>query len=361
VENKVQNRLDNKVILLLYMELADYTFQCLKALKKQHPGFQIHVMAYPVNAEAPFNFDFSEIGRLYNRSKFDHEKIQLFADKLSPSLIICSGWKDKSYIKVIRTWRKRATTVMCMDNEWHGNLKQRLSAMVAKFMLPVVFKYIWVPYKKQGQFALKLGFKQENIKYGFYTADTEKFNALYEENLPLKSKNFPKVFICVARYIPQKNLSTLWNAFVQLQNEEPNDWELWNLGQGEEFDKRFIDPKIKHHGFVQPNDMADFIKRSGVFVLPSLFEPWGVVVHEFAAAGFPLLISQNVGAQQAFLKDGVNGYVFNANSVENIKRALLKIMNLSDMELLKMGAESHAVAAKIDQDKWVEQCVSFIE
>ena len=91
-------------LLLLYMELADYAVECLRALKKSNPEVEIHVVAYPVNPEAPFDFDFSDIGKLYNRDKFDHEKIQLFSDKLVPDLIICSGWTDRSYLKVIRTW-----------------------------------------------------------------------------------------------------------------------------------------------------------------------------------------------------------------------------------------------------------------
>jgi len=60
-------------LLLLYMELADYAVECLRALKKSNPEVEIHVVAYPVNPEAPFDFDFSDIGKLYNRDKFDHE------------------------------------------------------------------------------------------------------------------------------------------------------------------------------------------------------------------------------------------------------------------------------------------------
>ncbi len=347
-------------ILILYMELADYTVQCLKKLKLAHPEVSIHTVAYPINDEAPFNFDFTTIGKLYNRDKFDHEKLQLFVDKIDPQLIICSGWKDKSYLKVIRTWRNKATTVMCMDNEWHASLRQRLSALAARFFLPKVFNYIWVPYKRQGKFAKKLGFNDECIKYGFYTADTEKFSGFYEKNIKAKQAAFPKVFLCVARYFPQKNLETLWNAFVQLQNEEPNEWELWNMGTGTDFEKRFIDPKIKHLGFVQPNQMEEYIAKAGVFVLPSLFEPWGVVVHEFAASGFPLLISKHVGASQAFVENGINGYVFKPSSVENIKEALLKIMQLPDHELNQMGINSAEIAKQINQEAWVEQCMQFI-
>jgi glycosyltransferase involved in cell wall biosynthesis len=339
------------------MELADYTVECLKALKKTYPASEIHVIAYSVNPEAPFEFDFSNIGKLYNRDKFDHEKIQLFSDKLIPDLIICSGWTDRSYLKVIRTWRKKAKTVLCMDNKWLGTLKQKLACFVAQFYLPRIFDFIWVPFHQHALFAKKMGFKPAQIKLGFYSANTGKFNKLYEHK---KDANTPKVFVCVARYIPQKNLPLLWNAFIELCNETQHDWELWNLGIGQDFDKRIEHPKIKHCGFVQPNDMDEIIQKTGVFVLPSLFEPWGVVVHEFASAGYPMVVSSHVGAHAAFVENGENGYVFNPNVKEELKSSLFRIINLSNQELKKMGMHSSELSKKITQEKWVEQCVSFV-
>lgn len=344
-------------ILVLYMELADYTVACLRALKKTYPNFEIHVVAYPVNPEAPFKFDFSDIGKLYSRDKFDHEKIQLFSDKLVPDLIICSGWTDRSYLKVIRTWRKKAKTVLCMDNKWLGTLKQRISCYGAQFYLPRIFDYTWVPYHQHAIFAEKMGFKPPNIKLGFYSANTEKFNQLYKtkSNTP-----FPKILLCVARYIPQKNLTLLWEAFIEICNEHNHPWELWNLGTGQDFDKKNEHPKIKHHGFVQPNDMNSIIQKTGVFVLPSLFEPWGVVVHEFASAGYPMLVSSHVGAQAAFVEEGENGFVFNPKSKDALKESLYKIINLSDQELINMGKHSITLSETITQEKWVEQCARFV-
>lgn len=348
-------------ILVLYMELADYTVECLRALKKTHPVAEIHVVAYPVNAEAPFKFDFSNIGRLYTREKFDHEKLQLFSDKLVPDLIICSGWTDRSYLKVIRTWSNKAATVLCMDNMWHGTFKQQVAAVFARFYLPRVFKYIWIPFNEHKKFAQRMGFKNERVKTGFYSADVQKFNAIFESCRDQKEVKFPKIFICVARYIPQKNLRMLWDAFIELDNENELDWELWNLGKGDGFNSKTIHPKIKHHGFVQPKDMPRVIKDSGVFVLPSLFEPWGVVVHEFAASGFPLLVSNHVGAQSAFLESGENGFVFSPTDKEELKQKMRKIMALPNSALLEMADKSASFSKKITHEKWVEQCVNFMK
>ena len=47
---------------------------------------------------------------------------------------------------------------------------------------------------------------------------------------------------------------------------------------------------------MQPEDLLAFMSTGKAFVLPSTFEPWGVAVHEFAAAGYPLILSDAVGA-----------------------------------------------------------------
>ena len=51
--------------------------------------------------------------------------------------------------------------------------------------------------------------------------------------------------------------------------------------------------------FIQPENLEK-VKNAGCFVLPSLKDNWGVVVHEFAAAGLPLIISDGVGAKLLF-------------------------------------------------------------
>jgi len=343
------------------MELADYTVECLRALKKDRPEVDIHVVAYPVNPEAPFHFDFSDIGKLYNRDKFDHEKIQLFSDKLVPDLIICSGWTDRSYLKVIRTWKNKSKTVLCMDNKWLGTLKQRIACFGARLYLPKVFDYIWVPYKQHAKFAKRMGFSDKRIKLGFYTASVAKFNGYYSENWEKKSKNFPKVLVCVARYIPQKNLHFLWEAFIEVLNEGEYNWELWNLGQGEGFDARIKHAQIKHHGFVQPKDIPAIIEKTGVFVLSSLSEPWGVVVHEFAAAGFPMVVSNHVGSHAAFVKSNKNGYVFDPNDKQDLKQSLIKIMNSSSAQLMKMGDESAKLGKHFNHQTWINTCYEMLD
>lgn len=62
-------------------------------------------------------------------------------------------------------------------------------------------------------------------------------------------------------------------------------------------------------GFQQPGTMPQVFGEAGCFVLPSVFEPWGVVVHEAAASGLPIVCTVACGASLDLVGDGYNGFV----------------------------------------------------
>lgn len=340
-------------ILFLYTELADYFMNCLRELNS--PEVEIHLVRWPVKKEAPFQFEIPEDIKVYNRE--DHVNLTLLelAENINPDLIFCSGWMDKGYVEVCKNFSEKIPTVTGMDNKWTGGLKQQMARVASKFTLRTYFSHIWVPGAPQEEYAQKLGFKSEYILKGFYTANTDYFNSLYLNNLPSKKENYPKRFIYMGRYVEFKGVFDMWQAFIELHEEQPNEWELWCLGTGDDWDKRIMHPKIKHIGFVQPSELHKYLREAGVFILPSHKEPWGVVVHEMAAAGFPLLCSNTIGAATAFLEEGKNGYFFKPGNKEEIKGKMKRMMLLQEKELLEMGKYSHQLGQKITPQKWLNE------
>lgn len=337
-------------ILFLYTELAAYNFPCFNQLIQQ--GNQVLVYCYPVNKEAPFNFNKVNIN-LINRFSVNDSELLINAHNFNPDVIFCSGWKDKGYLKVCSKFRKSKTVIVGFDNQWSGSLKQIMASWMRFYFIKPYFNYAWVPGILQEKFASKLGFDKEHILKGFYSADVALFNNVYNSSKPCNKR-----FIFSGRYYDFKGLTDLWSAFIKLQNESPNDWELWCLGTGDIIPIEH--PKIKHFGFVQPEQIPNIMKQTDVFILPSKFEPWGVVVHEFAAAGFPLICSDCVGAATAFLQNDINGYTFKAGDVEHLKKLMSKFIEMSDQDLNKMGAHSHSMAQQISPQTWVKTLYTVI-
>ncbi len=343
-------------ILFLYTEIADYFLAGCKELINK--AADVHVVRWQVNQEAPFQFNYPNGLNVYDKNNYSGIRLLQLVDKINPDIIICSGWVDKDYLAVCKKYKNKAITILTLDNQWKGSLKQLFASIISPFYLKFRFNKCWVPGELQKKYARKLGFENENIIDGFYTCDFNLFQNQYLKNRIEKEKNFPKRFIFVGRYYEFKGIRDLWQAFIELHNESPNDWELWCLGTGT------IDPikheKIKHFGFVQPKDLPHYIKETGVFVLPSHFEPWGVVVHEFASAGFPLICSNEVGAKTAFVEDAVNGYIYKAGDIQQLKSKMKLMMNESSEKLISMGLKSVEKAKKNTPEIWADKLIRMI-
>ncbi|MCC7050352.1 MAG: glycosyltransferase, partial [Bacteroidia bacterium] len=105
----------------------------------------------------------------------------------------------------------------------------------------------------------------------------------------------------------------------------------------------------------------NIMQQADVFILPSLIEPWGVVVHEFAAAGFPIICSDKVGAASAFLISEKNGFLFKADDINELKNVIKKMILMSDDEFSNMRTVSHQLAQNITPKKWADELFSIIK
>lgn len=347
-----------KRLLFLFPELADYSVACFNAVKRADPAIEILVVHYPVNAEAPFSFSFDGSIKYSCISAYrDYKSLKRILDEYGPEKIVCAGWMNKWYVRYCTFKRRRAVCIITMDNIWTGSLKQRLFSALSFLLLRRTFDFIWVPGERQVRYARRLGYKDDRILKSLYSCDTDKFRQISKQFEIEKRSRFPHRFVCVARYVPQKGYQLLWEAFIEWKRNNENDWELWCAGTGEGFEKRIFHPQIKHLGFVDKDRWKLILAETGVFVLPSIHEPWGVVVHEFAAAQYPLLISRNVGSTEAFLS-AENGFSFDPENKKQLIRQFDKISKMSDAQLFDMGQKSEHLAMQITPEVWAQTLMS---
>jgi glycosyltransferase involved in cell wall biosynthesis len=337
-------------ILFLYTELAEYFLNCVRSLSTQVD--EVLIIHFPVNKEAPFQFTALPANvKMLDRSKLDLQELKNTCVNFDPDKIVVSGWIDKEYLKVSKSFFSKVPTIMTLDNQWKGNTKQKLACWLSPIWLKKIFSHVWVPGNAQQLFAEKLGFETNKILKGFYVANQELYSNYYFDSLEIKKNKVPHRFIYVGRYYDFKGITDLWQAFIELKKENNNDWELWCLGVG---DIPAIEhPSIKHFGFVQPIDMQKYIAETSVFVLPSRVEPWGVVVHEFTLAGFPIICSSEVGAASSFLLNGTNGYFCEASNVEQLKNKMNLFIKKEDSKILAMGEKSRELALKVNVNNWI--------
>lgn len=345
-------------VLFLYTEIATYFLACIKEL---YQSADIAIVRWPLNPEAPFQFEFHPDWQVLDRNNLDSKSLLAYSKAFAPDILVCSGWVDHAYNETAKYWFDKIPTVLSLDNHYTGSLRQLFGRLISPFKIRNKFSNVWVPGEPQYIFARKLGYKPVQILKGFYSADVAHFDKLYQQAFPIKKNHFPKRFIYLGRYLDFKGIFEMWQAFTEAVNESGNaEWELWCLGTGDEWENRIEHPKIKHFGFVQPDDLQSILQETGVFVLPSRKEPWGVVVHEMAVAGFPMICSDKVGAATQFLKPDENGFLFKAGDKEALKSACLQVMNTPDNKLIEMGKKSHEIGIIHSPEIWKNTVLSLL-
>jgi len=75
---------------------------------------------------------------------------------------------------------------------------------------------------------------------------------------------------------------------------------------------------VKFLGFRNQTELPALYDLCDLFVLPSIFEPWGLVVNEVMNAGKPVIVSDKVGSGSDLVRPGVNGDVFRAGDVDDL-------------------------------------------
>jgi glycosyltransferase involved in cell wall biosynthesis len=243
-----------------------------------------------------------------------------------------------------------------MDNQWLGTLKQRLGIVVSPWFLRPVYDRALVPGDRAAQFASRLGFIQDSIWRGSYCGDVSAFLPNGHSSVSARRR-----FLFVGRLVAEKGVDVLMEAYASYRAAVAAPWGLTVCGTGPLASLAREVPGVEHHGFVQPSDLPKLFHDAGTFVLPSRFEPWGVVIHEACAAGLPIVCSSNCGAVPSLVEDYWNGFVVESGSVKSLATALRRVHLLDDQQRDEMGRRSTEVARRYTPERWAQALVAHLE
>lgn len=112
-------------------------------------------------------------------------------------------------------------------------------------------------------------------------------------------------------------------------------------------------PDVYFTGFVNQEDISRFYAISDIFVLPSIFESWGLAVNEVMCFGIPVIVSDKVGCGPDLVKSGENGYIFKSGSYEELAK-YLKILLLDEERRKSFGDKSLEIISKYNYEVCVE-------
>jgi glycosyltransferase involved in cell wall biosynthesis len=343
-------------ILVLYTELMGYTEATLEALARLSGSLVTAVQRDTVRTRG-YVPKGSERLHLLPRSKFDRNSLLRLYDDLAPQLIFVAGWQDPDYLAVARVARKRGLPVITgMDNQWSGSMRQHLACLAAPLRVRPYFSHIQVAGLRQYEYARRLGYAHDRILLNEYSADTTLFSVKAATTGEIRT--YPPRLLYVGRLHQNKGLDVLAKAWRDVG--AASAWELQLIGNGGLGGELGKLPRVTVKEFLQPEALAKEACGGGAFVLPSRREPWGVVVHEFAAAGLPLILSSACGAATEFLIPGYNGFVFRNEDPADLARCFNRLFTLTEPELRAMGARSAILAKRISSETAAANILSVL-
>ncbi len=171
--------------------------------------------------------------------------------------------------------------------------------------------------------------------------DIKKIDLISKKHLNLSELNLnndSKIICYVGRFIPEKGVDKLMTAFNELSLK--NTYLLF-AGEGY-LREHLIKNKNKNTIILNKlnfNEVINLFKNSDIFCLPTISEGFPTTVLEASACGCYTITTLQSGGATELISDESYGYLMEDNSVENIKKALLKALSDNDLKIKANNAK----------------------
>jgi glycosyltransferase involved in cell wall biosynthesis len=263
---------------------------------------------------------------------------------------------DQPEIFLTALWlRLRGKRVFIMQDSKFDDRPRQLWRELIKAVLYLPYQGALASGARTKDYLRLLGMAERRIALGYDTLSLARIRRLAESPpAPGGAPFAARHFIAVARFVEKKNLPLLLAAYAlyrQIAGEGARDLVLVGAGPLEaelraDVARRGLDG-VRFTGFLQEDGVARSLAQSLALVLPSREEQWGLVVNEALAMGLPVLVSENVGARDDLVRQGVNGYVFEADNAAGLADAMVRLA-ADETEWRRLSEGSNVLAERGD-------------
>jgi len=343
-------------VVFCWTEASGYMAACWRALARR-PGIDLHVVHLKQLGATPNPFlsepllldGISNEQCASDSPKIDEWLLNAVAGRQPDVLVLC-GWLCQSYTRLVKSGQLKQTRVLLgMDSPWRGTVAQRL----ARFRLAGLVRRVDAVVtcgERSREYARRIGVPLNRIYSGYYGFDYDKFSQVAHTRSPQLGR-WPRQFLFVGRYVHEKGLTTLAEAYSLYRRSVSQPWGLTCCGSGAEAGLLQGVPGIVDAGFTQPKDLPAVFGQHGAFVLASHFEPWGVVLAEAAATGMPVICTTACGAGLDVVRPYFNGLVVAPEDAQGLALAM-RWIHEHESELPAMGLRGNALVEGYSAEAW---------
>lgn len=279
-------------------------------------------------------------------------------EELKPEAVLVPGYADAGALAMAGWAKRRGVPAVLMSESTVDDRKRAgWKEWVKRGLVSGLFDAAVVGGKRTAAYVEELGIPRERIGFGYNTVDNEYF-ARGAERWRRQGSEEP-YFLYVGRLSPEKNLQRLSEAYGWYR-ERGGRWELVVVGGGP-LEGRLRGAGIRLEGRRTAEELLRYYAHAGALVLPSLSEPWGLVVNEAMAAELPVLVSDRCGCADDLLVDGGNGWLLDPLDVEGMAERMVRMEGLSEEARRVMGARSRAIIADYTPERFAAEVKRLVD
>jgi hypothetical protein len=288
-------------------------------------------------------------------------------EKEHPRAVAIPGWSAPYALLALNWCLQRAVPAVLMSESTVLDKRRISLAERVKGRLLRLYSSALVGGSRHAQYLHELGFPRSAMFTGYDVVDNAHF-AQFESGSE-GGLGAGHSFLACCRFVPVKNLPRLLQAYARYRQAAGSSaWDLVLAGDGPERDELVqaikmlgLDGSVRLPGFVQYDGLRALYARAGAFILPSVSEPWGLVVNEAMAAGLPVLVSNRCGCAPDLVEEGRNGFTFDPYDIEGLARLMLRMSSMSEAERAAMGQASREIISRWTPETFATNLMKAVE
>ena len=272
---------------------------------------------------------------------------------------VCIGlsYAELSTILLVAMLRLSGKRVVVFSESKHDDKPRNAPGELAKRLILSPYNAAIVGATRHIAYFRMLGFRRRAVLPGYDGVGLDRIRAQGGGQLALSGRSFEqRDFVFVGRFVDKKNLPHLIESFARyVASAGVGARCLVLVGSGPEepglramIDAQGLADRVEFRGFLPADAVSRILADALALVLPSVEEQWGLVVNEALAFGLPVIVSRQVGARDALVRDGVNGHVVESGSVEQLADAM--------RDLAGDRGRWEAMVAASHQRAWLGDC-----
>lgn len=342
-------------VLAIYIEPAPYVVDLIRVLRKEYPNLQMRVLFIGANVSQSWNAQLDrEIFELLSSNRI-RSIFQIIKEVVAGRFdwLHLAGWGHLLLMLALVVGRLSGRRISVESDTQAPLTEPRHKRAIKAALYPTLFRAACLFFpggRPQARYLRNFSVPEHHIRISQMTVDVTGILETVQHNqsgntdrrLGLGMPHNAVVFIFVGRLESFKGIETLLMAFDSICDEGLSYLLIVGDGslRGEVEQAQESNGRIRYLGWQDTNGVRGAMASADVAVVPSSFEPWGLVVNEAMAAGLPVIASDRVGAVEDLVSDNENGLIIPADSPGALAEAMRLLAR--DTELRhQMARASH--------------------